>query len=86
MSDSVVRARIEKSIKVEASAVLASMGLNMSDAIRLMMMRIATNKEFPFSPIVPNRKTLAAMRAARAGKVVRVGRPANLLKRLNAGR
>ena len=39
--NSVVRARINEEIKEEASAVLESMGLTVSDAFRMMMVRIA---------------------------------------------
>jgi hypothetical protein len=35
MADSVIRSRIDPKIKDEANRVLRSMGLNMSDAIRL---------------------------------------------------
>ena len=46
--NSVVRARIDGQIKVEAEAVLASIGLTVSDAFRMMMMRIAKEKALPF--------------------------------------
>ncbi|HXW70373.1 MAG TPA: type II toxin-antitoxin system RelB/DinJ family antitoxin, partial [Methylocella sp.] len=41
-SNTVVRARIDERVKKEAEAVLASIGLTVSDAFRLMMVRIAT--------------------------------------------
>jgi DNA-damage-inducible protein J len=63
----VVRARIDESIKTEAEAVLAAMGLTVSDAFRLMMTRIAKEKSLPFEPLVPNKKTIAAMKEARKG-------------------
>lgn len=44
----VVRARIDKQVKAEASAALAAMGLSMSDAIRLLMVRVAQDKALPF--------------------------------------
>ena len=64
----VVRARIDKKTKEEAEAVLAEIGLTLSDAVRLMMIRIAREKAMPFNPFVPNKETIAAMREARAGK------------------
>ena len=66
--NAVVRARIDENIKEEAATVLATMGLTVSDAFRMMMTRIAREKELPFEPLVPNKKTLNAMREARQGK------------------
>jgi DNA-damage-inducible protein J len=68
-SNAVVRARIDGQIKEEASIVLASIGLTVSDAVRLMMTRIAKEKALPFEPLVPNDETIAAMKQARAGNV-----------------
>jgi DNA-damage-inducible protein J len=66
-ANAVVRARIDGQIKEEASVILASMGLTISDAIRLMMTRIAVEKELPFHPLIPNEVTIAAMKRARRG-------------------
>ncbi len=66
-ANAVVRARINQQIKEEASIVLASMGLTVSDAFRLMMTRIAIEKEMPFNPLIPNAETIAAMKRARRG-------------------
>jgi len=68
-SNPVVRARISQDIKDEASLVLKSMGLTASDAFRLMMTRIATEKALPFEPLTPNPETIEAMREARAGNL-----------------
>ncbi len=65
--NSVVRARISEAVKIEASAVLGSMGLTVSDAFRMMMVRIAHEKSLPFEPLVPNAETIEAMKAARRG-------------------
>ncbi len=83
--NSVVRARIEDDIKAEAEAVLASIGLTVSDAFRMMMMRIAKGKMLPFEPLIPNDETIEAMKAARRGGLVKVGAPDRLLTSLNAG-
>lgn len=80
----VVRARIDERVKKEAAAVLASIGLTVSDAFRLMMVRIATEKRLPFEPLVPNAETIEAMRAARRGDLVTVGSVDDLLADLNA--
>ncbi len=75
----VVRARIDEKVKEDATAVLASIGLTVSDAFRLMMVRIAAEKRLPFEPLVPNAETIEAMQAARRGDVVEVASPQDLL-------
>ncbi len=66
--NAVVRARINEEIKEEATVVLASMGLTVSDAFRLMLTRVAKEKALPFEPLIPNEKTIKAMKETRAGK------------------
>ena len=80
----VVRARIDETTKTEAAAVLAAMGLSLSDAFRLLLKRVAAEKALPFEPLVPNAETVAAMKAARRGELTTAGRPASLLTSLNA--
>jgi DNA-damage-inducible protein J len=83
-SNAVVRARIDGRIKKQAEAVLGAIGLTVSDAFRLLMVRIAAEKALPFEPLVPNEKTIRAIQAARRGKLRTAGSPENLLRRLNA--
>jgi DNA-damage-inducible protein J len=84
MTNTVVRARIDQRVKEEAAAVLATIGLTVSDAFRLMMIRIAKDKALPFEPLVPNDETIEAMKAARRGDLVKVEAPDKLLASLNA--
>ena len=84
MTNSVVRARIDEHIKEEAATVLASMGLTVSDAFRLLLTRVAREKALPFEPLIPNEETIAAMRAARRGETTTVDSIDNLIKSLNA--
>lgn len=81
--NAVVRARIDQRIKNEAAAVLSAMGLTVSDAFRLMMVRIAKEKALPFEPLVPNDETIKAIKAARRGELVSAGSPKQLLASLN---
>ena len=83
-ANSVVRARIDEHIKAQAQAVLASIGLTVSDAFRMMMIRIAKEKALPFDPLVPNDETIEAMKAARRGELVMAGTPKRLLEKLHA--
>ena len=82
--DDVVRARINKKIKDQASTILATMGLTPSDAYRMMMMRIATDKALPFNPLVPNDETIEAMKAVRRGETTPVASIADLFKDLDS--
>ena len=83
-TNAVVRARIDERVKEEAAAVLAAMGLTVSDAFRLLMVKIAADKALPFEPWTPNAETIEAMKAARRGELVTVGSPENLLASLSA--
>ena len=83
-ANALVQARIDNEIKQEAAAVLASMGLTVSDAVRLMLVRVAKEKALPFELLVPNAETIAAMKDARAGKGVHVGSIDALMADLNA--
>lgn len=82
--NAVVRARIDERIKNEAAAVLGAMGLTVSDAFRLLMVRIAKDKALPFAPLVPNEETIEAMKAARRGELTTAGSPDELAASLDA--
>jgi DNA-damage-inducible protein J len=56
----------------------------LSDAFRLLLVRVAAEKALPFEPLNLNGETVAAMKAARRGELVKVGRPDKLLRSLNA--
>lgn len=79
----VVRARVDKGLKQEATAVLSSMGLSVSDAIRLMLVRVAADKALPFDLRAPNAETQAAMRDIQKGKVTRFDSVSALMADLN---
>lgn len=65
--DAVVRTRIKGSVKAEATAVLATIGLTVSDAVRLLLTRVAHDKALPFEPLLPNAETIAAMEESHRG-------------------
>lgn len=71
-ANALVQIRIDGAIKKEAAAVLAAMGLTVSDAIRLLLTKVAHDKTLPFEPLTPNKTTMAAMRQARAGNLQQV--------------
>ena len=83
LENSVVRARIDGQIKEEATVVLAAIGLTVSDAFRLLLVRVAEEKALPFELLVPNEETIAAMKSARNGDL-KTSTIDNLLDDLNA--
>lgn len=70
-ANAIVRARIDEQIKEDASVVLAAMGLTVSDALRMMLTRVAREQALPFEPLTPNATTIKAMRDARRGKIIK---------------
>ena len=84
LENEVVRARIDRATKEEAAAVLAAMGLSVSDAFRLLMRRIAADKALPFEPLAPNAETIEAMKAARRGELTTAGAPGDLIEAVGA--
>jgi DNA-damage-inducible protein J len=83
-ANAVVRARIDKHIKEEATVVLEAMGLTVSDAFRIMLTRVAREKALPFEPLVPNAETIAAMKEARRGGLPSFATVEDLMSDLNA--
>jgi DNA-damage-inducible protein J len=67
-TDTVVRARIDSDTKERATEALQAMGLTVSDAIRLMLLRVADEKRLPFAVQVPNAATVEAMTELEEGK------------------
>jgi DNA-damage-inducible protein J len=80
-----VHVRVEKRIKTQAAKTLAAMGLSVSDAVRVLLTRVAAEKALPFEVRVPNTKTAAAMREARKGGLPSFKSVSDLMTDLNAG-
>ncbi len=68
IADTVVRARIDSDTKERAAAALGAMGLSISDAIRLLLLRVAEERRLPFSVRVPNPATAKAIDELEQGK------------------
>src|SRR6202790_3449344 len=62
-----VHVRIDKQTKARAAKALAAMGLSVSDAVRVLLTRVAAEKALPFEVKAPNAATAAAMQEARNG-------------------
>jgi len=83
-ANQLVQARIDGEIKAQAAAVLAEIGLTLSDFVRLGLTRVAREKAMPFEPLVPNATTIAAMEEARRGGLPRYNTVQDLMDALNA--
>ena len=83
-ANQLVQARIDGAIKEEAAAVLAAIGLTVSDFVRIGLTRGAMEKAMPFEPLIPNETTIQAMKDARAGRVTKSENLEALFRDLNA--
>ncbi|MDL2286791.1 type II toxin-antitoxin system RelB/DinJ family antitoxin [Desulfococcaceae bacterium OttesenSCG-928-F15] len=79
-----VQARVDEEIKAQATAALADMGLTVSDAVRMLLTRIAREKMMPLELMVPNATTRAAMEEAEKGDLPRASSIKELFEELNA--
>jgi DNA-damage-inducible protein J len=68
MSTTMVHVRVDEKTKQKAAKALAGMGISVSDAVRMLLVRVAAEKALPFDVKVPNATTVKAMRAADKGK------------------
>jgi DNA-damage-inducible protein J len=59
-----VHVRIDTDVKEQATATLASMGISVSDAVRMLLVRVAAEQALPFEVRVPNAMTVKAMQSA----------------------
>jgi DNA-damage-inducible protein J len=75
VADTYVRARIDSETKARAADALEAMGLSISDAIRLLMLRVANERRLPFDVRAPNAKTRKAIAELESGKGQRFENP-----------
>jgi DNA-damage-inducible protein J len=71
MATTMVHVRVDEKTKQRAARALAGMGLSVSDAVRMLLVRVAVEKALPFEVKVPNATTVKAMRAADKGQAKR---------------
>ncbi len=62
MTTTMVHVRVDGQVKAQAAETLATMGLSVSDAVRMMLVRVASDKAMPFDIRVLNAETIAAMK------------------------
>lgn len=83
-ANALVQTRIDAAIKKQAAAVLAEAGLTVSDAVRMMLTRVAREGDVPYDLFRPNAETIAAMEEARAGNLTSFDSVEALMADLNA--
>lgn len=82
MATTMVHVRVDEKTKAKAAKTLAGMGISVSDAVRMLLVRVAAEKALPFEVRVPNATTVKAMRAADRGNGKRHRSANALLKEL----
>lgn len=84
MATTMVHIRVDEQVKAQATEALASMGLSVSDAVRMLLVRVAAEKALPFDVRVPNAETVAAMKELDEGQGKRFDSLEALMADLNA--
>ena len=82
MATTMVHVRVDRKTKQRAAKALAGMGIYVSDAVRMLLIRVAAEKALPFEVKLPNTTTVKAMRAADRGKGKRLNSAGALFKDL----
>lgn len=83
-ANALIQTWVDEEIKQEATVVLKAMGLTVSDAVRLLLTRVARERALPFDPFLPNEITIAAMKEARRDRLATFNSVEDLLTDLNA--
>ncbi len=60
-----VHVRVDENVKAQAAEALASMGLTVSDAIRVFLTRVVADKALPFALKAPNASSRVAIAEAK---------------------
>jgi DNA-damage-inducible protein J len=82
----VLKVQVSATIKKEASAVLAEMGLTVSDVVRIVLTRVAKDKVLPFDMYMPNKLTAETIEKSELGVDVYSVKDANdLFNKLRIG-
>ncbi|HUI78531.1 MAG TPA: type II toxin-antitoxin system RelB/DinJ family antitoxin [Bryobacteraceae bacterium] len=82
MASTMVHVRVDQKTKQKAAKTLAGMGISVSDAVRMLLVRVAAEKALPFEVKMPNAATVKALRATDRGKGKRMNSAEGLFKEL----
>ena len=80
-----VHVRVDEDLKTQATETLASMGLTVSDAVRIFLMRVVADQQLPFAIKTPNASTRSAMRESRSRGQARFANGKALIDDLDKG-
>jgi DNA-damage-inducible protein J len=64
VTTTMVHVRVDEKIKIQAAETLSSMGLTVSDAVRVFLTRVVADKALPFTLQAPNETSRAAIAEA----------------------
>ena len=79
-----IHVRVDEQVKAKAAATLATIGLSVSDAVRMLLVRVAAEQALPFEIRVPNAETITAIQELEAGGGTRFEGVEALMADLNA--
>jgi DNA-damage-inducible protein J len=65
-NSTMLHVRVDEEVKAQAAEALATMGLSVSDAVRILLKRVVNDQAFPLELKVPNAATREAIEDARA--------------------
>jgi DNA-damage-inducible protein J len=82
MATTMVHIRVDEKVKEKAAKTLAAMGMSVSDAVGMLLVRVAAEKALPFEVKVPNTTSVKAIKAADRGDGKRFKTANSLLKDL----
>ena len=83
MATTMVHIRVDEKVKKKAAKTLAAMGMSVSDAVRMLLGRVAAESALPFDVKVPNATTAKALQAANRREGKRFESPRALFKDLD---
>ena len=82
-ANALVTTRIDETIKEEATVVLKAIGLTVSDAVRLLLTKIAQDHVLPFDIAIPNKTTIKTIKESRTKKLKKFDSVKDLMADLN---
>lgn len=83
IANALVTTRVSSEVKTEAAKVLESVGLTVSDAVRIFLTTIAREHTLSFNEIIPNKITLEAIKDAREGNLESAETIEDFLEKMN---
>lgn len=83
MSSSVLKLRLEQSLKDEANLLAKSMGFTISDAVRMFLIKFVDEQKIPFEISIPNKETIRAIMDAENGNTIKVESFSGLIEEID---